>query len=468
MNKLIEKIKNNRIIMLLEPFFRDRCAYLVGGYLRDIFLKKESCDIDIVVPQNQARVLALEIAEKLDAHFVALDEINNIYRVVMSDKVTYVDIADCVGEDILSDLKRRDFTINALAYDLKKDELIDLSGGIDDLKNGIIREISEKNLTDDPLRILRAFRFQSELGFALSDGLKEDIKKHSLLLMQSAKERINVELVKLFAGKCTPEALFEMDRCGVLELIFPIVSDLKKVPPNTHHHLRLFEHCIETVSQVEQFYASAPIQVKEHFETAYCAAQKRLGYLKIAAFLHDIGKPQTWTIEPDTGRHRFIKHDDVGSKICAPLLRELKFSNKQIKYIQKLIKFHIYPAGIVTDNNFNEKAMMRFFRKMEDDVFDIIALAYADRLSAQGPAITVEMLNQNLNGLVVLLNKFITMKTEIKPLPKLLDGKEIMQILNITQSPQLGKIIKELTEAQISGDINSREEAVEFICRHYS
>lgn len=458
-----DKITENTIITELMPYLANTQTYLVGGFLRDFFLGKESCDIDFVVPKGEARALAIKMAERMDAHFVALDEVNNIYRVVMSDKVTYVDIADCECKDIFEDLKRRDFTINSLGFDLNNKKLIDITGALEDLENGVICEISEKNIIDDPLRILRAFRFQSELDFEISPNLKGLIKKHAPLLAQSAKERVNTELVKLFAGKNAHSSLFCLDETGILQMLFPEINEIKKVPSNSHHHLCLFEHSIETVRQTELYYENAPCEVKEHFESLDLGAQKRLGYLKIAAFLHDLGKPSTWQIEPETGRQRFIKHDDVGSKLAVEPLRNLKFSKKQIKYIQKLIKYHIYPANVVTTEEVTDKAVTRFFRKTGNEVLDIIAIAHADRLSAQGPEITQEMTDKNINGLHFLMKRYIETKNEIEPIPKLLDGNEIMDILNINPGPKLGKIVKELYEAQMSGDVLTKEQAINYI-----
>ncbi len=462
MNKYAEKIKNNPLLQKIVPLCTECETFLVGGFLRDLLMGRESSDIDIVVPQGCAKELCEKICSALEAYFVPLDEENRIYRAVLPDKATYIDIADIEGSGIEQDLQRRDFTINAIGFDLKKGEFIDITGGIKDIEAKIIRQISEKNITDDPLRILRAFRFKSELGFEFSAELEEIIRSHACELEKSAKERVNAELVKLFAGKNAKKVLLSMDGCGILAQIFPDVEKIRKIPPNSHHHLPLLGHCIETVEHVQEFCENAPLEAKNHFESAFCGS-KRLGFLKLAAFLHDIGKPDTWTIEPETGRHRFIKHDDVGSKIVEKPLRDLKFSKKQIKYVQKLIKYHIYPASIVTGENYTDKAVLRFYRKMEDEVFDVIAVAYGDRLSARGPDITEKIVNDNINGLKKLMQRYIDTKNEIQPLEKLLDGREIMEICNIPQSPRLGEVIKALREAQMSSEVKTRNEAVEFV-----
>ena len=457
------KIEENSIIKQIMPYLPKEKVYVVGGYLRDILLGKKSDDIDIVVPQGLAKQTGMLIAEKLEGHFVPLDELNQIYRVVLSDKKTYIDIADIEGLDIKEDLKRRDFTINALGYDIYKNELVDICDSYNDLKNGIIQEISEKNIIDDPIRILRAYRFKSTLSFDLSENLTNIIKKHADLLKCPAAERINQELFKLFDGDNLVLTLIELAKSGLLELIFPEIKEIKKVPPNAHHHLDLLNHSFETVKHVSEYYKNSCEDVKKHLDTCAFGGYRRLVYLRIAAFLHDAGKPSTRTIDKDTGRERFIKHDDVGAKIIVPTLKKLKFSNKQILYIQKLIKYHIYPASVVTAENVTEKAMFRFIRKMEDEVIDLIALAYADRLSARGEAITQEIIDKNINGLQKLLDLYLENIDKIEPLPKLLNGNEIMNILNINAGPKLGIIMEKLHEAQISSDVLTKEDAIEFI-----
>ena len=438
-------------------------VYLVGGFIRDVLLNKTSTDIDIVVPAGHACNTAKNLADTINGYFIELDTENKIYRVVLENKLDYIDIADCVGKNIEQDLLRRDFTINAIAYDLIEDKITDICGGQKDLGNKTIKEISPENLLDDPIRLLRAFRFQSSLGFRLSNTIIQTVKEHALLIDNVAKERVNTELVKLFGGQYAVEALTEMEKLNLLEHIFPEVEEIRKIPPNTHHHLGLLEHSIETVRQVQNFYDSAGIEVKEHLDEDFGAGQKRLAYLKIAAFLHDAGKPATWQIEPETGRHRFIKHDQIGGEIIQPTLKKLKFSKKHTAYIQKIIKNHIYPAGVVTSDDAGQKAYLRFYRKMENEVIDIIAIAYADRMSALGKEVTKEIIEKNINGLNELLNGYLKLKNELKPLPKLLDGNEIMRILNIPASKELGQIIERLKEAQISSDVTTKEQAIDFV-----
>ena len=444
---------NDNVIQIIKTIDSD--VYLVGGAVRDFLLGKPSYDKDIVV--KNAKQFAQEFCQKVDGTFIELDSENHIYRVVLRDKLNYVDVTE--SNNIELDLKRRDFTINSIAINLKNNEIIDVNFGQTDLKNKIIRSISEQNIVEDPLRILRAYRFSAILGFEIEDGTKQQIKKHIQLIKNPAIERVNYELMKLFEGKYTTKVLLEMS--DLIDILYPIFIDVKKVPKNTHHHLNLFEHSIETVNQIQILYESSNDEVKKHLEKQDFGGFSRLAHLKFAGFLHDIGKYSTWTIEGE--RHRFIKHDDVGSKMAKEILKQNKFSKKQIEYIANMIKNHIYPSQVVSSENINEKIYMRYIRKMEDNVIDNIILAKADRLSARGPAITDDIVEENIRNLDNLLNYYLSIKDKLKPIPKLLTGDEIMELKNIPQSPLLGKIIKALQEEQLEGNITTKEEAINYV-----
>ena len=436
-------------------------GYLVGGSIRDLFTKHcVFCDRDISI--KGAENFARKITNKWDGTFIELDNENKIYRVVLPDKINFLDISELQGNSIEEDLKRRDFTINAIAYDLANDKFVDVTGGLKDLKNKVLRHIDDKNFEDDPLRILRAFRFYAVTGFKMTKELEDALKKYMPMALNPAKERINYEIMKLFGGDFTSCALLKMDEFGLLEKIFPCIREMKKVPPNTHHHLDLFHHVIETVRQIEILYNEISGFEKEHLDAIDFGGFPRINHLKLAGFLHDIGKFSTWTIE-ESGRHRFIKHDDVGSKMVVPLLRDLKFSKKQIEYISCMIKNHIYPSNVIVAPNLNDKVMMRYVRKMGDNVIDNVILAKADRLSARGVDITEEIVNANISGLDKLLDFYLSKKDSLAPLPKLIDGREIMEILNIKPSPKLGEIINAINEAQLNGDISTHEDAVKMV-----
>ena len=449
-------LENDEVIKLIKSV--DENVYLVGGAVRDSLLDKTTFDKDIIVQSSE--VFARNFAQKTNGTFIELDSENKIYRVVLPDKLNYVDITE--SANIEEDLQRRDFTINSIAINLKNDEVIDINSGISDLKQGIIRCISEENLVDDPLRILRGYRFAATLGFEIDKNTINLFHKYFDLIEKPAAERITYEIMKLFEGKYTAGVLLQADK--LIEKIYPVFIDVKKVPKNTHHHLDLYEHSVETVNQIQNLYEKSNNIVKQHLDNVDFGGFSRLAHLKFAGFFHDIGKFSTWTIEGE--RHRFIKHDDVGSKMVKEILRKNKFSKKQIEYISNMIKTHIYPSQVVSAPNITDKIYMRYIRKMGENSIDNIILAKADRLSAKGPAITDDIINENINNLDKLLKYYIDIRDSLKPLPKLLTGNEIMELLHIEQSPILGKIISELRNEQFEGNISTKEEAIEFVCKN--
>lgn len=463
MNTLIkDKITSDKILSKITASC-DNEIYIVGGTVRDFLTGKESFDRDIIVTDEDAKDFALKMQPLFDAVFVPLDEVNKIYRLVLPDKVNYIDITNPLEGSLHKDLMRRDLTINALAVNVRTCEIIDLCGAITDIHNHTINYINEHNFEDDPLRLLRVYRFQAALGFELTPETIHAVCKFVKLIHKPAVERIIHELILLFGGKYADKALLNMNKTWLLEEIFPVVKELKQVPPNTHHHLDLFHHSVETVRQIQLIYENSADKVKEHLERVDFGGATRLAHLKLAGFLHDIGKFSTWTIEEETGRHRFIKHDDIGAKMSIPLLKKMNFSNKQVEYISSMIRNHIYPSQVMCAPEINDKIMLRYVRKMEDNSIDEIILAQADRLSARGEAVSDEMVKNNISNLNRLLKFYLDVRDTLEPLPVLLDGNDVMKILNIKPSKQLGQIMNALHEAQLSGDVTTKEKAVEFI-----
>ena len=466
MNNIKNKILNDNSIEILRRIKTLPEFYLVGGCIRDFLNGENSYDKDIIVKSAEAKMFAKKLADNISGYFIVLDEENKIYRVVMPDKINYFDISAMLNDNLEDDIQRRDLTINSIVYDFQNDKIIDITGGIEDFKKGILRTYTLKNFEDDYLRMLRVFRFCAKYNFKIDEKIQEFVSKNSEFINNCAKERINQEIMKLFEGKYSDIAIKEADKCNLLDKIFPVVEELKKIPPNTHHHLNLFEHVTETVRQVEINIKNFPEKVQKDLESTDLGQYSRKSFLKLGAFLHDIGKPDTWTIEEDTGRHRFIMHDEVGSVKVVPILRDLKFSKKQIEYIKNLIKFHIYPSALVSQEGVTEKAKLKFCRKVHPYSYDLIILAMSDRLSARGPAVTQEMIDNNINNLKLLAEKCMEYAEEdIAPTP-FLNGKEVMEITGLKQSKKLGEIIKKVFNEQLEGKISDKTSAIDF-CKKY-
>ena len=203
-DSLIEKIK---------PYIKNYDSYLVGGYLRDLLSGEISPDRDIAIKCDNLAKLTKKIADELNGSFVELDPVNEIYRVVFGND--YIDFAKLLNNNLIDDIKRRDFTINAITYDINNEKFVDITGGKKDFEEKIIRTYKISNLSDDPLRTLRAIRFQAKLGFRIDDEIINFIKENNSLILNVAPERIHQELIKTFEGKFLIDALFSMDETGL-------------------------------------------------------------------------------------------------------------------------------------------------------------------------------------------------------------------------------------------------------------
>ncbi|OGI17245.1 MAG: hypothetical protein A2287_09340 [Candidatus Melainabacteria bacterium RIFOXYA12_FULL_32_12] len=464
-DNIVNNIENEVINKILVSLCSENTElYLVGGYIRDLILDRRGYDRDYAIKGESAAEFAKKAAEFFNGYYVLLDKDFDIARVIMPDKKNTLDFASCVKQDIYEDLARRDYTINAIAYriDGEKSGLIDPHNGANDINNKIIRAISEQNLIDDPLRLLRAFRFAAQLNFNIEDKTLNYIKTHKSLINRVSVERINVELVKLFESNHTAVNLDLMKNIEFLDEILPEISIQRKIPPNLHHHLGLLDHSIETVKQLEINVQDMPEWVKERLNQEPAANIKLVSLLKIAGLLHDIGKPSTWQID-ELGRHRFIKHEEIGAEQAVDILKRLRFSKNSIKYMTKIIKYHLYPSQLLkSDEEVTEKAILRMFRKIGEETPEILLIAMADRLSARGPEITENIVNNNIKGLYWLLEKYKESLEKEEALPKLLSGHEVMEILDLPRGTEVGRVLKALKEAQISGDVNTKEEAINF------
>ncbi|MDD3593870.1 MAG: HD domain-containing protein [Candidatus Gastranaerophilales bacterium] len=438
--------------------------FLAGGFLRDKLCAKESFDMDFIVQGQNALELAEKFAQKIGGSFVLLDKDYEIARVVADDKLHYFDFARCLGDDIEKDLKRRDLTVNSIALEIFPSvKLYDINKGIEDFHDKKIKVISEQNIIDDPLRILRVFRFAVQLGFKIDPETLKYAKKHLDLIDSVSKERILAEFLKLLEAKNSAKYVEFMYDIGLLYKILPILEIEEGIPPNSHHHLDLIHHSMETLRQAEYLIEEMPEWVSARFDENFNHALKVSSLFKVACLLHDIGKRETWTIE-ENGRHRFINHDEVGAMLLKPVLKQLKFSKAQTAYVTKLVRYHIYPSQLTrSEEAASQKAINRMFRKLDNETIDVIILAMADRFSALGPEITKQISEDNFNALTIFLNQYKAFAQTKEPLPKLLDGNEIAEFLNIPRGKELGRIIKELQEAQACGEVLSKKDALNFL-----
>jgi putative nucleotidyltransferase with HDIG domain len=407
------------------------------------------------------------LADGEQGHLVPLDWDFGIHRVVFDNGIN-IDLANALEHDLQIDLGRRDLTVNAMALDLKTGDLIDPFHGKADLETGKVRMVSEFNLLDDPLRMLRVFRIAAMIQ---ANEIDEDtlavIRQNGARIWESAAERIQYEFLRLLSvERCFP-ALKSMADCGLLEVLIPELTPMRSIGSSGFHHLGLFDHTLELVRQSERLIHECPTKTREWILQPFNANVTRFGLVKLACLLHDIGKPATMGTREDAvhgQRLTFYRHEEVGEEMADPLLKKWKVSNEVRSYVKKLIRWHLYPCQFGPESP--RKSVLRFYRRMGEETQDVLLLALADRHSACGDWLDPAELETSHLAHLWLMENFSREETVLKQ-PRLLNGHEVMQALDMQPGPQLKEILEALQEAQQLGEITTPEEAKSWLLAHY-
>jgi putative nucleotidyltransferase with HDIG domain len=443
-------------------------AYLVGGAVRDLYLTGElPLDLDFTLVDCQADQLAKLLADGEQGHLVPLDWEFGIYRVVFDDGFN-VDLANALESSLQTDLARRDLTINAMAMDIQTGELFDPFQGKADLEAKQIRMVSEFNLLDDPLRMLRVFRIAAMIqANRIDEATLAVIRQDGARIWESAAERIQYEFLRLLSvERCFPY-LKAMADCGLLEVLIPDLTPMRSIGSSGFHHLGLFDHTLELVKQSERLIDECPEKTQTWIRQPFNPAVTRFGLVKLACLLHDIGKPATMGTREDAvhgQRLTFYRHEEVGEEMADPLLKKWKVSNEVRTYVKKLIRWHLYPCQFGPESP--RKSVLRFYRRMGDETQDVLLLALADRHSACGDWINHEEMESSHQAHLWLMENYAAEETVLKQ-PRLLNGHEVMQTLSIGPGPHLKDILDALQEAQQLNEITTPDEAKAWLLQHY-
>lgn len=455
-------------------------TYIVGGYVRDsiaspdnkkVFKKIGSAplkkrDVDFAVAGGTAFGFAQLIATEMDGHFVPLDEANDTARVVFDDG-SIMDFAGCVGGTIEADLKRRDFTVNALAWDSQHpDEILDLANGLEDLNAGVIRAVSRKTFVDDPLRVLRTFRFAHQLDAKIDPVTLAWVKELVGGLENVAPERINFELFESLSGPLGGPLTNQLADSGVLEVVFPELVECRRVTANSFHHLGLFEHSIITVSELDKRWEELPQWMHESSSGELTSGVTRLAATRLACILHDIGKPGTWEITPE-GRHTFVAHDKLGAQMTALIAARMRWSRPIERLITRLVEFHLRPGQLFHQGPPTQRAINRFYRTVAEDVPELMMVAFADLGATRGAGLCGENRENLEKGLLELMYGYQVFRNEVVTLKPLLGGHDIMQLLSLKSGPVVGEILKALEEARDLNEVVDRPQAEAFVKELY-
>ncbi len=460
-------------------------SYLVGGYIRDTLLGRKTRDIDVAVGVS-APGFAREVAAALEGHYVLLDEAEGIARVVLleGDAVRetqwHLDFSTIRGT-IESDLSRRDFTIDAMAIDLSDigkrspPRLIDLFGGKKDLEAKLIRAVSPSIFEDDPARLIRGVRLAAQYGFSIDAGTAAMMGRQGHLISQVAGERVREELCHILSVGNAANFIFYLDRLDLLTAIIPELAFTKGVDQPHEHYWDVFNHSVQSVATLERLFdrttgaemlGLAP-HIAPHigdFNEEISPGFTRAGLVKLAILLHDISKPQTKTLMPD-GRAHFFGHPTQGSQVAGDIMQRLRFSNREIKMVQKMIESHLRLWQMGGDQGLpTRRAIYRYFRDTADVSVDIIFLTLADFLATQGPNLDMAEWERHSRLMEYVLAQREENETVAAP-PKLIDGHDLMREFGLKPGPKIGEILEAVREAQGAGELSTKEEALAFARR---
>ncbi|MCD6310609.1 MAG: HD domain-containing protein [Candidatus Eremiobacteraeota bacterium] len=444
--------------------------YLVGGSIRDLLLGKHVIDWDFAGDENFLKIAITTWKKKNLPYFMPSSRYK--FARLLSEQEWYID-AQLMEGDLENDLKRRDYTVNAMAWDPVTKKLYDLHGGRKDLDLGILRAISAENFEDDPLRLLRGIRLEAQLGFHLDPETEVMIKKRAKLLSNVAGERIRDELFKILDLPASTPVFKKADELNLLGELFPQIAMTKGVIQNEFHRYDVFEHSLQALKALEDILkkgaCSHPAideqEVEKIAEEELVPGRKRISLLKLATFLHDIGKPETKGSKK--GRITFYRHQAVGKKIARDIASRLVLSTKEIIYITRLVEHHMRPILLCGLEKVSARARFRLFRSLGDYLPDLILLTLADMIAGAGPASTPEMKNKHQNLCRQLLADYYRQARIVKP-PRYLDGNRIMELLDIPPGPTVGKILSDLEEASATGNINTKQDAEKYVIKNYS
>ncbi|MBF0511904.1 MAG: HD domain-containing protein [Candidatus Omnitrophica bacterium] len=455
-----------QLSLVLQPFRKNKVqAFLVGGAVRDYYLKRPGChDFDFALKTGSIP-FARRFARLIKVAFVLLDKEHGSARVVKKEggQIVTFDFTDWRGKSIQEDVSLRDFTVNAMAVDVmlpQEDfEEVHLPSTQRDLAKGVVRMVNPKVFKDDPLRLLRAYVLWASLGFKIEARTKAQIKKDAYLISSVATERIRDEIFKILASSRAYEVLSEMDKIGLLPQVIPQIMVMYKVPQGGYHHLDVWEHSLETVAQLEKMtplLEKAP-QRKEYLAQALGGGHTRLSLLKMAALLHDIGKPETMRQEKE--KKSFHGHEHVGESIVRQIAKQLKLSVKERYFLEDAVRMHLRPGYLSNFKRPGPRAVFRYFRDAGDEAASLAVLALADQAATRGPLTTKAKHAHHAKICQMLIDKYFALKEE-KPKDRLLTGKDLIKILKLKPSPLFGKILRHIEESAALGKITTKDEAL--------
>jgi poly(A) polymerase len=482
-------------------------GYIVGGILRDYFLKRPCDDLDIILPCITKPKLKA-VSRILNATYFMLDEKNLTYRFITKKDKVQIDISIFLGRNLKQDLLRRDFTINALAYPLSgidrekikirkskpdgrpsislvsldRKKIIDESSSLAHIANKKIQITSEKSFASDPLRMIRAFRFAAQFAFDIDKKTLSVIEKNAKKINSVSGERLQEEILKLLSSCNCVKWLKVMDKSGLLTALVSQFESARKCAEIYYGKGGVLKHTFDVVDRVEFLFSNLK-KIFPKFYRHLAVWKESLSLLKLAALLHDIAKPKTAKIIG--GRLRFFYHEYRGAEMSAEILNNWRFSKNNVRFVSSIIKEHLRIGNLASNPLITDRAIYRFFRDTDPFSIPLLLLCWADYASyISKPEILkilassrekpfaiasggleragVKKTLRHLQVINLMFKTYFYHKPKVAP-AKLIDGNDVMKILKIKPSPKVGEVLEKVRIAQVEGKIKTRQSALKYI-----
>ncbi|HEY71406.1 MAG TPA: HD domain-containing protein [Anaerolineae bacterium] len=471
---------------MLADQSKGRKVWLVGGALRDHLLEREAIDLDFTVDKD-ARKLARRIADAMQGKYFDLDLERETGRVILlqpGGKRRMIDFAMMRGSDIREDLLDRDFSINALAVSLEEpDELIDPSGGLQDLKDGLVRSCNPNAFQRDPVRVLRAVRIATELNFRIEQQTLSQVKQAIDGLKRISPERIRDEIMRMLALPRPGRAVRVLDHLGALAFVLPELEELKGISQPAPHAYDVWEHTLAVVDRLgvllgvladgpasddsgDLVLAQASLvlgrfrdTLRKHLDVELSMGRCVRQLLFFAALYHDAGKPVI-RLESPPDKASFHGHEVVSSKLVRERAGWLRLSRAESDRLALIVRHHMRPEWLEREPKITTRAMYRFFRQAGTAGVDAILLSLADFLGKYTATPPEDGWNRRVETARQLLAAFFERWNQgMEPVP-LLRGSDLIAVLELKPGPQLGQLLEAIREAQVCGEITSYDEAI--------
>jgi len=467
-------------------------VFLVGGAVRDALLNRTIHDFDFVIPDG-AIGIARKVANKLGGAYYLLDENRETARVIFKDqenKSYVLDFAKIRGDDLESDLRARDFTLNALAVNLQNpQEVFDPLGGARDLIDKFLRQCSQSAFLDDPVRILRGVRIAVGYSFRILPETKKSMRMAIPLLEEVSHERLRDELFRIFCGPKPHISIRALDKIGALQFVLPELPGLKWIHQSPPHNKDVWEHSLDTMDALEKLLDVFQPQpdpekssnliigmgtmrlgryrkkITEHIQTEIVSNRSVRSLLFFAALFHDIGKQDSEQINED-GRIHFVNHSALGQKIIGLRGRALHLSNAEITRLRIIVNHHMDPTSLAREENEPRPlSIYKFFRDTGVAGIDTALLSLADLIATYGPSLPQERWARQLDIVRGLMDAWWEQpETMVNP-PKIVTGNELMDKFGLDSGPNIGILLEMVREAQVVGDVKTQVDAFDFVER---